>query len=52
MTSFVGVAELVRDFVPARVLGFTCLYDRVNNRPYLPHGGDLIPPQGAAIIIR
>ena len=45
--------ELVRDFVPARVLGFTCLYDRVNNRPYLPHGGDFIlPQQGTTIIIR
>lgn len=45
--------ELVRDFVPARVLGFTCLYDRVNNRPYLPHGGDFIlPQQGMTVIIR
>ena len=48
--------ELVRDFVPARALGFTCLYDLVNNRPYLPHGGDFlfraIPPKGTMIIIR
>lgn len=48
--------QLIRDYVPMKVFGTPCLYDKVDCRPYLPHGGGLlykeIPPLGLTLLVR